>query len=126
MCTIGGQFYLKDLSLDARLHYNLADEEGLFLHKHRKFALHKKFIVEGALSPHASLFHTPTEITYRDANVRNKDTWPTMAKSNNADKLQKIEDEITLLEEITCHEKHDKENSTNQTKKQKETKCNKE
>ena len=96
-----------------RLRYNLVDKEDLFLCEHGKFMSHKKFVIEGMLSPCASLFYAPTETMHRYTNNRNKDTQVTITKSNIADKLQKTEDKIILQEEFTYHKKHDEENSAN-------------
>ena len=87
MHTTGGRFYPNDLSLDMRPYHNLVDKEDLFSQKHSKFTLHKKFVAEGMLSPHASPFWTLMETMHRDMNNRNKDMRPTMTKSNIADKL---------------------------------------
>ena len=73
MHTTGGRFYPNGLNLDVRPCHNLADEEDLFSHEHGKFILHKKFVAEGMLSPHASPFYTPTETMHRDTNNRNND-----------------------------------------------------
>ena len=114
MHTTGGRSYPNDLSLDVRPRHNLVDKKDLFLCEYGKFILHKKFVVEGMLSPCTSPFYTLTEIIYIETNNRNKDAPPTITKSNITKKLQSNRRQnYTAGGGITPYEKHDEENSAN-------------
>ena len=93
--TIGRLFFPNVLGPDVRPRHNLLSHEDLFLYEYGRFLLHKRLVIEGLLSPYASLFYPPMDISYRtekDTNERRNN----IDKETIATKLHRNINDITL------------------------------
>ena len=98
MYTIGGLFFPNILGPDMRLRYNLLSHEDLFLYEYGRFLLHKRLVMEGLLSPYASPFQPPTDMSHRTEKDTNEPR-NNINKETIATKLHRNTNDITLQED---------------------------
>ena len=97
MYTTGGLVFQNILGQDVMPRQNLFAHQDLFLYEYARYLLYRKLVTEGLLSPYATPFYPPTDITYRrtDEKDTNEQNVP-VNKETIAEKLKINVNDITL------------------------------